>query len=46
MDQIYLDNAATTCVRQQVIKKMASVLGSFYGNPSSTHSLEDHQNPL
>jgi len=38
MDQIYLDNAATTCVRQQVIKKMASVLGSFYGNPSSTHS--------
>ena len=38
MDQIYLDNAATTCVRQQVTKKMASVLGSFYGNPSSTHS--------
>lgn len=38
MDHIYLDNAATTCVRKEVSDKMASVLRSYYGNPSSTHS--------
>ena len=38
MDHIYLDNAATTCVRKEVSDKMASVLRSHYGNPSSTHS--------
>lgn len=38
MDHIYLDNAATTCVRKEVSDKMASVLRSNYGNPSSTHS--------
>ena len=38
MDHIYLDNAATTCVRKEVSDKMASVLTSYYGNPSSTHS--------
>lgn len=38
MDHIYLDNAATTCVRKEVSDKMASLLRSNYGNPSSTHS--------
>jgi cysteine desulfurase len=38
MDHIYLDNAATTCVRKEVSDKKARVLRSYYGNPSSTHS--------
>ena len=37
MNSIYLDNAATTQVRDEVIDKMASVLKSCYGNASSTH---------
>ena len=36
---IYLDNAATTQVREEVADKMAAVLKSNYGNPSSTHSV-------
>lgn len=36
---IYLDNAATTQVREEVADKMAAVLKSTYGNPSSTHSV-------
>lgn len=38
MDNIYLDNAATTQVRESVIVKMQDALANFYGNPSSTHS--------
>lgn len=38
MRKIYLDNAATTQVRDTVIVKMQDALGNFYGNPSSTHS--------
>lgn len=38
MDNIYLDNAATTQVRESVIAKMQDALANFYGNPSSTHS--------
>lgn len=38
MQPIYLDNAATTKVRDAVIEKMQLALTSFYGNPSSTHS--------
>ena len=38
MTPIYLDNAATTCVREEVADKMAIILKSSYGNPSSTHS--------
>lgn len=38
MKKIYLDNAATTQVRESVIVKMQDALGNFYGNPSSTHS--------
>ena len=37
MSSIYLDNAATTQVRDEVIDTMASVLKSNYGNASSTH---------
>jgi len=38
MKKVYLDNAATTQVREGVISKMQDALGSFYGNPSSIHS--------
>lgn len=38
MDKVYLDNAATTQVREEVISKMQDALANFYGNPSSTHS--------
>jgi cysteine desulfurase len=37
MKQVYLDNAATTRVRDEVIEKMQSALADCYGNPSSTH---------
>lgn len=37
MKQVYLDNAATTRVRDEVIEKMQSALANCYGNPSSTH---------
>ncbi len=38
MQKIYLDNAATTQVREEVIAKMQEALAEYYGNPSSTHS--------
>lgn len=38
MKNVYLDNAATTRVREGVIVKMQDALANFYGNPSSTHS--------
>lgn len=38
MHKVYLDNAATTQVREEVISKMQEALTEFYGNPSSTHS--------
>ncbi|MEM9649791.1 MAG: cysteine desulfurase family protein [Bacteroidota bacterium] len=38
MQKVYLDNAATTRVRDEVIAKMQDALANFYGNPSSTHS--------
>lgn len=38
MEKIYLDNAATTQVRENVILKMQDALTKFYGNPSSAHS--------
>lgn len=38
MKNVYLDNAATTQVREGVITKMQEALSNFYGNPSSTHS--------
>ncbi|MRH99061.1 aminotransferase class V-fold PLP-dependent enzyme [Kriegella sp. EG-1] len=38
MENVYLDNAATTCIRPIVIEKMQKALIECYGNPSSTHS--------
>ena len=38
MKRVYLDNAATTQVRQEVIAKMQDALNNVYGNPSSTHA--------
>lgn len=39
MNRIYLDNAATTPLSEEVIVAMVDVLKNNYGNPSSTHSL-------
>jgi len=38
MENIYLDNAATTQIRGEVIKRMQDALSDYYGNPSSTHA--------
>ncbi|MCX2720035.1 cysteine desulfurase family protein [Lentiprolixibacter aurantiacus] len=38
MQKVYLDNAATTQVRQEVIDRMQEALATCYGNPSSTHA--------
>ena len=38
MGQIYLDNAATTPLRPEVIKDMQLALEACFGNPSSTHA--------
>lgn len=38
MKKIYLDNAATTPIRQEVIDEMIHTLQGDFGNPSSTHS--------
>lgn len=38
MKKIYLDNAATTPLRPEVIETMIAVLQNDFGNPSSTHS--------
>ena len=35
---VYLDHAATTPLRPEVLEAMAPYLGSVYGNPSSAHS--------
>ena len=39
MSQIYLDNAATTSVRPEVVEEMVKVLTNDFGNPSSTYSI-------
>ena len=38
MNNIYLDNAATTALRPQVVDRMTEVLKDNFGNASSTHS--------
>jgi cysteine desulfurase len=35
---VYLDNAATTALRPEVIEAMTAVMHQYYGNPSATHS--------
>lgn len=37
MKKVYLDNAATTQIRESVIEKMHEALSGIYGNPSSSH---------
>jgi cysteine desulfurase len=37
--KIYLDNSATTPLREEVIEKMNSIMKSCYGNPSSLHRM-------
>lgn len=37
MRKVYLDNAATTAIYDEVITEMTSSMRSVYGNPSSTH---------
>jgi len=36
---IYLDNSATTKVREEVIEEMLPYLSTYWGNPSSIHAL-------
>ncbi len=38
MKQVYLDNAATTPLREEVISSMHEALCGCYGNPSSSHA--------
>lgn len=37
MNRIYLDNASTTFLRNEVIDSMIKIIKKFYGNPSSPH---------
>lgn len=37
MRKIYLDNAATTPIHEEVIDEMADCMKKTFGNPSSTH---------
>ena len=37
MQRVYLDNAATTMVRQEVVDAMIPAFTTYYGNPSSLH---------
>ncbi|EKT4501017.1 cysteine desulfurase family protein [Flavobacterium psychrophilum] len=46
MKKVYLDNAATTQLRPEVIAEMTQVLMNDYGNPSSTHALGRHSKNL
>jgi len=36
--EVYLDNAATTPIANEVIKEIEPYLHTYFGNPSSTHS--------
>ncbi|SDE19201.1 cysteine desulfurase family protein [Riemerella columbipharyngis] len=39
MNRVYLDNAATTPLTNEVIEAMVASMKEQYGNPSSTHSI-------
>ena len=38
MKRVYLDNAATTPISQEVVNVMLPLLQNEFGNPSSSHS--------
>lgn len=38
-DYIYMDNAATTPLKEEVLKEMTPYFSEYYGNPSSVYSL-------
>lgn len=38
MNNVYLDNAATTQLRKEVVEVMTKVLSEDFGNPSSSHA--------
>ena len=38
MKKVYLDSAATTQIRDEVIDRMTYVMKHNFGNPSSTHN--------
>ena len=46
MQRVYLDNAATTMVRQEVVDAMLPVFTEFYGNPSSLHTFAQEAGKL
>jgi len=46
MSQIYLDNAATTSVRPEVVEEMIKILTNDFGNPSSTYAIGRHSKAL
>src|SRR5690554_5225993 len=46
MSQIYLDNAATTSVRPEVVNEMIKVLTNDFRNPSSTYAVGRHSKAL
>lgn len=46
MKNIYLDNAATTYLRPEVILEMTKSLQADFGNPSSTHSFGRHSKSI
>ena len=46
MARIYLDNAATTAMRPEVVQEMTKVMMEDFGNPSSTHSIGRHAKSL
>lgn len=39
MSKIYMDNAASTPIDEEVINEMAHLMRNYYGNPSSIHAL-------
>lgn len=46
MKKVYLDNAATTAIRPEVVQEMVKVMSEDFGNPSSTHSFGRHSKSI